>query len=536
MATTTPLNHSGSTSFTIPDLVELAASGSIRIPNFQRSFVWDASDVRDLFDSLYRGFPVGTLLLWRRRAQAGAVTIGPLTFEAAEDSNALWVIDGQQRIASLFAALAPGRGGVDEKFEVYFDLSSEKFVNPRKGVVAPRWIPVREALETRTLLHWLRRHGDVLESDDFDLADRLGGALRDYRIPAYIVTGDDQSLLREVFDRVNSAGKPITRAQVFHALFAGDETPGSPRAVVKGLQSLGFGDFDENRIVQSLLAVRGGNVQRDIHHEFASGEEPADWYDRVEQALIWVIQFLRRQGVPHLLLMPNTLPVPVLAAFFHLHPTPDPWVQRLLARWLWRGWVHGFGQESGQTPTLRWAIRAVNPDHRTPETAPSAFDAVKALLEHVPNRPTPKPQFDDFKTNSASARLILLAMASLRPRAADGTVIDLAAELQSHGVDAVTDFVRDHRGFAAARGFWPRDAHTNPRDVSDPDILISHAITPAGVRSLRNRDVDGFIESRNATLSRLLYDYLDSRLEPNALLRPPLHDLALAGAAEEWPQ
>jgi hypothetical protein len=50
------------------------------------------------------------------------------------------------------------------------------------------------------------------------------------------------------------------------------------------------------------------------------------------------------------LLMPNTLPIRVLAAFFHLRPTPDPWILRLLGRWLWRGWVHGFGKEGGQTP------------------------------------------------------------------------------------------------------------------------------------------------------------------------------------------
>jgi Protein of unknown function DUF262 len=368
--TTAPLDHSGSVSFTIPDIVDLAAEGAIRVPTFQRSFVWDAKDVRDLFDSLYRGFPVGTLLLWRHRAPAGKVTLGPITFDVPENPSALWVVDGQQRITALFASLSPDHRGMDERFEVHFDLAAERFVNPRRGAVPSRSIPVREALETRSLLNWLRRHGDELESEDLDLADRLGGALRDYKIPAYIVTGNDQALLREVFDRVNSAGKPITRAQVFHALFANDEVPASPGSVIQGLRPLGFGDLDESRIVQSVLAVRGGDVQRDIHGEFASNEDPADWYDQTEQALIRSISFLRSQGVEHALLLPNTLPLPVLAAFFHLHPTLDPWILRLLARWLWRGWVHGFGREGGQTPTLRRAVRSVNPEHRKPERRP----------------------------------------------------------------------------------------------------------------------------------------------------------------------
>lgn len=533
MTTGAPLDRSGGGHYAIPDLVEFAAEGSIRVPIFQRPFIWDAKDVRDLFDSLYRGFPVGTLLLWRHMAPAGKVALGPIEIEVRENPNALWVVDGQQRITSLFAALSSGHQGIDEKFEVYFDLATEKFVNPRRGVVLPRSIPVREALETRSLLNWLRRHDDELESEDFDLADRLGGALRDYKIPAYIVSGNDQALLREVFDRVNSAGKPISRAQVFHALFANEEESASPASVVQELRPLGFGDLDENRIVQSVLAVRGGDVQRDIHDEFTSNEDPANWYDRTEQALVRSIGFLRSEGVEHLLMLPNTLPIPVLAAFFHLHPNPDPWNLRLLARWLWRGWVHGFGREGGQTPTLRRAIRSVNPAHGNPERAPSEFDAVKALLGSTPDRDTPYLSLENFKTNFANSRLILLAMASLGPQNVDANPVDLAAELQTHGPDAITELVRGHRTHAAARGFWPVNEAIKPAEVEDDEILKSHAIDEETTHSLRSGDVDGFLRRRGDRIKQVAYNYLDSRLEPEALLRPPLGELVLAGAAED---
>lgn len=533
MTSSEPLDRSGGASYTIPDLVDLAGDGTIRVPTFQRQFVWSAKDVRDLFDSLYRGFPVGTLLLWRRRAPAGRVSLGPITLEVPDHSTALWVVDGPQRITSLFAALSPRYGGIDERFEIYFDLANEKFVNPRRGAVPARSIPVREALETRPLLHWLRRHGDELEPQDFDVADRLGGALRDYKIPAYIVSGDNQALLREVFDRVNSAGKPISRAQVFHALFASDEQPGSPASVIKELQPLNFGDLDENRIVQSVLAVRGGDVQRDIHDEFGRNEDPVDWYDLAEQALAKTIEFLRSEGVEPLLMLPNTLPIPVLAAFFHIHPNPDPWNLRLLSRWLWRGWVHGFGREGGQTPTLRRAIRSIIPEHRKPESAPAEFEAVKALLDYTPDRDTPDLSLLDFKTNFANSRLILLAMASLAPRRADGRPVALAAELQAHGVDAITEFIRGHRTNAAARGFWPLDEALRPSDVEDGELLASHAIEPDAAHSLRNLDMAGFLQRRGGRLSHLTFDYLDSRTEPRAIIRPPLAELAFAGAAED---
>jgi Protein of unknown function DUF262 len=533
--TSLQLDRLGSASFSIPDLVTLAAEGAIRVPTFQRQFVWTAKDVRDLFDSLYRGFPVGTLLLWRHRAPAGRIQLGSVALDVAEDPNALWVVDGQQRMTSLFASLWQGHDGTDGRFQVYFDLGRKKFINPRSGAVPPRAIPVKEALETRSLLNWLRQHSADLESDDFDLADSLGGALRDYRIPAYVVSGEDQTLLREVFDRVNSAGKPISRAQVFHALFARDGQPGSPASVVAELRSLGFGDLDESRIVQSVLAIRGGDVQRDVRAEFDENEDPADWYDRAEQALVRSIGFLRSEGVEHQLLMPNALPIPVLAAFFHVYPDPEPWTLRLLSRWLWRGWVHGFGEESGQTPILRRAVRSVNPEHRNLGSAPAEFDAVKALLDHTPDREAPRLDLLDFRTNSAKSRLILLAMAAQLPRRADGTAIDLAAAFQADGVGAVTEFVRGHRTNAAARGFWPAGAEFATSVLADEELMRSHVLDATAVRYLLRGDVEDFLQRRGAQLAELTFAFLDSHLERGALVRRSLRELALTGAAEGDP-
>ncbi|MGH3906413.1 MAG: DUF262 domain-containing protein [Pseudonocardiaceae bacterium] len=530
MTPSAPLGGSGSGSYRIPQLVSLAGEGSIRVPTFQRAFVWDAGDVLNLFDSFFRTFPVGTLLLWRRHGPAGPINLGPIQLDGHEDQNTLWVVDGQQRITSIFGALSPNHKGVDDRFEVYFSLATGRFVNPRRGVVPPRAIPVREALETRSLLNWLRQHSEDLEPGDYDLADRLGGALRDYTIPAYVVSGEDQGVLREVFDRVNSSGKPITRAQVFHALFAGEAEPGSPATVVEELRRLNFGALDENRIVQSLLAIRGGDVQRDIHEEFEKGEDLADWYDKTEEALARSIEFLRSEGVEHLRLVPNTLPIPVLAAFFHLHPEPEPWTLRLLSHWLWRGWVHGFGRtEGGQTPTLRRAIRSVNPG-RGDQDPPSEYDAVKALLDYVSDREAPEVSLRNFRTNFSSGRFVLLALASLRPRRADGSVLNLSDELELYGVDAITELVPGHRSNAAARGFWPRRQEISS---ADPAVLESHAIDLGTAEALGQGDVPKFLELRGKRIAQLVSEFLNSRLETDLVVRPSIADLIVAGTAEE---
>lgn len=526
--TDAPLEITGSAAISIPELISNARNGTIRIPHFQRSFVWDALDVRNLFDSIYHGFPIGTIILWRRDAPQDIVRFGPIQFPASAVKDALWVVDGQQRIGSLFGSLASEWAGFDSRFDVYFDLATERFINPRRNVVPLRAIPVREALETRRSAAWLRIHSQDLEPQDFDVADRLVGILRDYRISTYVVARDDEQTLRNVFDRVNSAGKPITRAQVFQALFASESQPGSPAVVAQELARLHFGTIEENRIVQSLLAIRGGNVQRDLHDEFSDREDVADWYDHTEVALARAISFIRSEGVPHLQLMPNTLPLPVLATFFYIHPEPGPWVSRLLARWLWRNWVNG---DTSQTPALRKAINSINPKRLDVGAAPTEYEAVKSLLEQVSDSPVQSTRLQNFRSDDARGRYILLALASLRPMRPDGSLIDVGAEVESNGPSDLGDLVPGHRSDAAARGFWPANVQPFSGNES-PEVLASHAIDQTAASLFRAGDVVGFLRRRADTLSPLVTRYLNGHIEAGAPIRPPLDELIVADTEE----
>jgi Protein of unknown function DUF262 len=519
--TTQSLELASSSEFSIPEIVRLASDGYLRVPNFQRPFMWNAKDVVRLFDSIYRGFPVGTLLLWRKEAPEGQVSFGPITFNAPYRPDALWVVDGQQRIISLFGALTPDWPDSDERFEVNFDLATRRFITLKHGLTRPRVIPIRDALETRRLATWIRIHDDDLESDDFNLADSLVGVIRDYRISVYIVKEDDDSLLREIFDRINSSGKPMTRAQVFHALYASDTAPGSPLSVVQELSRLRFGAIDENRVVQSLLAIRGGDVQRDFRDEFDAEDDPSDWYDRTEQALAKAIQFLRSENIPRVELMPYTLPIPVLATFFYLHPDPSPWIRRLLARWLWRSWAQG---EGGRTATLRRAARVVNPKQLDDTDVPTEYETVRTLLQYVPDYLPPAPSLDHFRADAAPSKLLLLALASLRPLRPDGTEVDLAAELEEHGLKAVTELVPGYRSHAAARSFWPVGG-PQFTGSEQPDVLRSHAIDDVAAARYREGNIAEFIRQRSSTLENLLRGFIQNHVEPGALVRPPLQDL-----------
>ncbi len=93
------------TTLTVRDLVQKVHSGQLRIPRFQRPLRWAADDVVQLLDSIWRGYPVGSLLFWKKRAEADSITVGGATIPAPEVVDAWFVVDGQQRTTALAASL-----------------------------------------------------------------------------------------------------------------------------------------------------------------------------------------------------------------------------------------------------------------------------------------------------------------------------------------------------------------------------------------------------------------------------------------------
>lgn len=126
---------------TVEDLVRLAREGRVRVPEFQRGLNWSSTQVLDLFDSVYRGFPIGSLLLFRRRAEAASVRLGPLAVDAPEVPDAWWVVDGQQRLTALAASMArrhPLPSHPSDPYIVYFDPDRHSFhAPPKHGDVPP---------------------------------------------------------------------------------------------------------------------------------------------------------------------------------------------------------------------------------------------------------------------------------------------------------------------------------------------------------------------------------------------------------------
>ncbi len=88
--------------YSLNKLIEDIEMGEIGLPELQRPFVWPNTKVRDLFDSMYRGYPVGYLLFWANGLPENHRQIGINTKQSVPR---LLIVDGQQRLTSLFAVL-----------------------------------------------------------------------------------------------------------------------------------------------------------------------------------------------------------------------------------------------------------------------------------------------------------------------------------------------------------------------------------------------------------------------------------------------
>ncbi|WP_394822872.1 DUF262 domain-containing protein [Pendulispora albinea] len=542
---------------TIPlvDLVNQVQRGRVRIPEFQRLFRWQWEDVRRLFDSIVKGYPIGNLLLWQRPAEATHIELGALELDAPAFPEAWWVVDGQQRLISVANTVHARAGATDERFELAFDLRTNEFRRPPQmedGYIIP--LPV--LFDLASLVQWfVSDHPEA--KDKLPIASEVTKAIREFSVPVYIVEQQDEAVLRDIFNRMNNYGKRLSRAEVFSALHRAQgrrsAEPHSPFADIAELidHEQGFGRLDDDTVLRAVLARRGGDVTRDIHLEFSSSTAQArDFANETEEsayregaaAIARAVAFLQEHlHVPHFAFLPYRYLLVVLARFFAHFPEPSVRNRDLLRRWFWRAAILGPDVFGSWTPAMRMlATRIVAGD----ETG-----SVQRLLASPIDRALPPPRLTHFRTNKAGSRIILCALWSLGPRSflnGDPYLqIDLIEELSAGGTLAsVVSRVlrREPEGYEhwAANRIFAMDLEPagGVRELlamppialtaaMREEVLASHALDGQLVAALLRDDPKGFLEGRQQLIQQVSATFLSQMAEEGFEDTPPLDSLDL---------
>lgn len=177
-------------------------SGRIRLPRFQRPWVWHDEQIVRLFDSMLHGYHVGSLLLWERYdLPASRQTFGALSVDCAAGSGQL-VVDGQQRLGALATMASPGR------FYIHL-LEGRLVTTPGPWCVPAAWF-FDETERAGSMLDGIRHHADAHNLDLHEVADAVGAMLSTIQ-RAYLGAvrlGTDWTLERvvETFKRLNTEG------------------------------------------------------------------------------------------------------------------------------------------------------------------------------------------------------------------------------------------------------------------------------------------------------------------------------------------
>lgn len=442
-------------------------------------------------------------------------------------TDALYVVDGQQRLTSLVGVLA-APPDVRGDFELYFDLSQEAFRFPGSRTPPPTWVPLRIALDTNALLAWLLAFKERGGSNEHvNLATSLGERLREYRIPVSTVRNADEETLRIIFDRMNNFGRRLTKAEVFQALHAaaGDREPHDLSDLGDEVAGLGFGSLRDDTLLRSVLAVRGGDVFRDFRREFADGEDPADTYARAADALRRATLFLQGDaGIPHVRALPYAFVIPVLVRFFSLHPEPAARTRVLLRRWVWRAAVTGAGSGSASTPLLRRMVQDVDE---------SEDESVQRLLKALGKFPEDPLDLSATQLNRAAARVNIALLSGLEPRDfRTGEQVDVSRLLGSDDPSGPLR-IPDSNGRVTSLASVFLHPGLDDDEVFEvisrapENALQSHALTQAVAVGSLEWPVNEFLGARLALLEDGLPQELVALAEPEASDRPPIESLVV---------
>lgn len=311
-------------------LVEDYRSGRIVIPEFQREYVWKPSKAPLLVDSLYRGFPVSSLLLWQSTEEARARRRDPRPLRGTSMS---WLIDGQQRVITLSRVLT-GDEGIDIVFHPEndeFRLSNAATRNDRN------WFRVSELLDEQQFRELRRNLDGGRNADRREARFEKVRRILQYEVPLVRMvdhTFEDAVL---AFKRINTLGvklkqQDIESAQVAarHSGFIADEVA----PFLDGLKRQGFTRLNVMHLFRACAFVaKPDGRNRTPLHELEKQEVLSAW-KRTQRATEQAISLVRGEfGLVNMdILWSGALLVPLIALCATVGPKERD--SRALVAWL----------------------------------------------------------------------------------------------------------------------------------------------------------------------------------------------------------
>ena len=208
------------------DLISEIEKGQIKIPKFQRNFVWSLDKTAKLLDSILKGYPIGTFILWGTNERLNDIkNIGNFELPAIPDGDKVqYVLDGQQRITSLYAAFLgaqiqkDGEKKTTNYGDIFVDLEGDIENNDNQIVVSEK--PERIFISLHEILNFNEKLLEIKEkySDEhFKKIHQYSQSFSTYDFSTIVLRKEDIDSAIEVFTRINTGGQTLTLFEIMSA-------------------------------------------------------------------------------------------------------------------------------------------------------------------------------------------------------------------------------------------------------------------------------------------------------------------------------
>lgn len=343
----------GPVMLSIRQAIERVTAGQLRVPAFQRGFVWDTERVAYLMDSIYKDYPFGALILWRTKTQLRSErALGPFELPDRDPDYPIdYVLDGQQRLTSIFGVfqtdIYPVPGSDVSWTKIYYDFEAEKDLQESQfEALKPeeadpgRYFPVTTFFDPVAY----RVATQHLSEDRIREIDSVQAIFKEASIPTQVIETDDRGKVAIVFERVNRLGVELDTFQLLSAWTWSEEFDLQEQItnLSDELAPFGFGEIGEqtNLLLRCCSAVIAEDVTAPGLLSL-NGGEVRERFDEIANGLRGAIDFLRNNlHVEKLANLPYPAMLVPLTVFFAVRDGQEvrvaDAVRGELVRWFWR--------------------------------------------------------------------------------------------------------------------------------------------------------------------------------------------------------
>lgn len=320
--------------------------GHVKIPQFQREFVWTIQKSAALLDSVLKGYPVGTFIFWSTKDRLRSVReLGDAALPApAAGETVAFVLDGQQRLTSLYAAIRGikvprSSGHVDDFAEMYVDLAAGE--DEQIVTVDVSELPEKTYISLKVLLH-----GTFSELMAFpqEYHDRISDYRR--RIESYdfsIIQVRDVAIdvATEIFTRINVGGKPLSVFEIMVAKTFDEDRDFDLSAefdeLIERLETVNYETISDATLLQLVSLLISKDCKKQAILKLAKSKFIDTWPKAIDAFERAVEYFRHTYRIPVSKLLPyNTLLVPFAYFFYHHPDKPEAEQRKLLEDFFWR--------------------------------------------------------------------------------------------------------------------------------------------------------------------------------------------------------